>query len=473
MKESLIFELSKPGRRAASLPKTSVPYEDIDNLIPAEHRRQELALLPEVSELDIVRHFTRLSQLNYSVDTVMYPLGSCTMKYNPKVNESIVRNEKWMKLHPFQPQETIPGILKLIYEMQKVLCHICGMDSISLHPAAGAHGELLGLLLIRAYYQMRGEKRTRVIVPDSSHGTNPSSAHLAGFEVITVPSNEKGEIDLNTLENKLDDSIAAMMITNPNTLGIFETRILQISEMLHRRGILLYGDGANMNALLGRWRPGDLGFDVIHLNLHKTFSTPHGGGGPGSGPVLVKKDLEPFLPVPVIGIKKGKYCLSYEHPKSIGKIHSFYGNIGVIIKAYCYIMALGGEGLRKVSSLAVLNANYLKEKLKQHYHLPYDRICMHEFVLSCRKNRAIDIAKRLLDYGFYAPTIYFPLIVPEALMLEPTETESKSILDEFAEAMKEINRETLDILKNAPHNLPVSRMDEVNAARNPDLMWRG
>ena len=472
MKERLIFEQSKEGRRAVSLPKNGILPEDMDTLIPGQYRRKEPAALPEVSELDIVRHFTRLSQLNYSVDTEMYPLGSCTMKYNPKVNEAIAASGKWAQLHPLQPEETVPGMLRLMHEMQRILCVLCGMDNICLHPAAGAHGELLGLLLVRAYYKSKGQKRTRVIVPDSSHGTNPSSAHLAGFEVITVPSDKNGEIDLKALENRLDDSIAAMMITNPNTLGIFETRITKISDMLHQRDILLYGDGANMNALLGRFRPGDLGFDVIHLNLHKTFSTPHGGGGPGSGPVLVKKALEPFLPVPVIDIKDTRYCLSYDRPQSIGKIHSFYGNMGVIIKAYCYLKALGREGLRKASSLAVLNANYLKEKLKKYYFLPYDRVCMHEFVLSCRDNRAMDIAKRLLDYGFHAPTTYFPLIVPEALMIEPTETESKDMLDSFAEVMKKIKDEDPAIKRTAPHNLPVSRMDEVNAARNPDLKWR-
>lgn len=393
------------------------------------------------------------------------------MKYNPKVNEAILQNMKWGYLHPYQPLELSQGILRLMYETQKFLCEICGMDDIALQPTAGAHGELLGLLLARAYHKEKGGNRVKVIVPDSSHGTNPSSAHIAGYSVVTIPSGSDGEVDFAALESALDNDTAAVMLTIPNTLGIFETKILKIAEIVHRHGALLYGDGANLNALLGRFRPGDLGFDVIHLNLHKTFSTPHGGGGPGSGPVLVKKHLAKYLPAPIIERKDDKYGFQYDRPKSIGKIRAFYGNIGVIIKAYAYIKALGGDGLAKAGNLAVLNANYMRVKLQKYYNLPYNRMCMHEFVLSSQKQRAGDIAKRLLDYGFYAPTVYFPLIVHEALMIEPTETESKTTIDTFIQTLIDIDKEDPDIVKNAPHNLPVSRLDEVFAAKNPDLVW--
>lgn len=472
MKESVIFDLSRSGRKAYSLPKSLASSPKLEKLIPQEYLRKTPPELPELSELDIVRHFTRLSQLNYSVDTVMYPLGSCTMKYNPKVNETIVQNMRWAYLHPYQPEELSQGIMKIMYEMQKFLCEICGMDDISLQPAAGAHGELLGLLLIRAYHKEKGGNRKKVIVPDSSHGTNPSSAHIAGYDVVIMPSGAGGEVDLSALESALDNDTAAVMLTNPNTLGIFETKILRIAEMVHSHGALLYGDGANLNALLGRFRPGDLGFDVIHLNLHKTFSTPHGGGGPGSGPVLVKKHLSPYMPVPVIEYKDNKYRFNHNKPKSIGKIRSFYGNIGVIIKAYSYIKALGRAGLEKVGDISVLNANYMRVRLQEYYNLPYKRMCMHEFVLSSQKQKAGDIAKRLLDYGFYAPTVYFPLIVHEALMVEPTETESKITIDRFIQALIDIDKEDPGIVKNAPHNLPVSRLDEVTAVKNPDLVWK-
>lgn len=452
MKEPIIFELSKAEKpRERGRGKW--------DLIPFEYLRKEPARLPELSELDIVRHFTRLSQLNYSVDTVMYPLGSCTMKYNPKVNEAIVQNANWQYIHPYQPKKLSQGILKLLNEIERFLCEICGMDAVSFHPSAGAHGELLGLLLIRAYHKERGNRHSKVIVPDSSHGTNPSSAHIAGYKVVTIPSNPNGEVNLDALESALDNDTAAVMLTNPNTLGIFETKILEIAKLVHEHGALLYGDGANLNALLGRFRPGDMGFDVIHVNLHKTFSTPHGGGGPGSGPVLVKKHLEPYLPKP------------NNRPKSIGRIRAFYGNIGVIIRAYAYIKALGREGLEKAGNMAVLNSNYMRVKLQKYYDLPYNRMCMHEFVLSSKNKRAGDIAKRLLDYGFYAPTVYFPLIVPEALMIEPTETESKATLDKFIQTLIDIDSEDPSIVKNAPHNLPVGRLDEVTAARDPDLAW--
>jgi glycine dehydrogenase subunit 2 len=473
VKEVLIFELSKAGRKAYSLPKIDIPQKSIKELIPQSYLRESSPELPELSELDIVRHFTRLSHLNYSVDTVMYPLGSCTMKYNPKVNEAVVQNEQWTNLHPYSPEKLSQGVLKMLYEMQKFLCEISGMDAGSLQPAAGAHGEFLGLLLIRAYHKEKGSHRTKVIVPDSSHGTNPSSAHIAGYEVITIPSNENGEVDLAALENVLDDNTAAVMLTNPNTVGIFEGNILKISELVHKKGALLYGDGANMNALLGTFRPGDIGFDVMHINLHKSFSTPHGGGGPGSGPVFVKKHLEPYLPLPVIEYKNGEYILQYDRPASIGKMHSFYGNVGVILRAYAYIRALGKQGIEKAGKLAVLNANYMRAKLKKHYNLHYDRkLCAHEFVMSSKKHKALDIAKRLLDYGFYAPTIYFPLIVHEAIMIEPTETESKDMLDKFIDTLIKIDEEDTEKVKHAPYNLPISRLDEVGAARNPDISWK-
>lgn len=467
MKEPLIFELSRTGRKACGFQKV-----DISGLIPPEYLRTNPPPLPELSELDVVRHFTRLSQLNYCVDTTMYPLGSCTMKYNPKFNELIAQDSKWMDLHPYQKEELLQGILGLLYQIQGYLCQITGMDSATLQPAAGAHGELTGLFLIRAYHKGRKQVRRKIIVPDSSHGTNPSSAHIAGFTVVTIPSGKDGEVDISALEAQLDNDTAGVMLTNPNTLGIFETRILKIAELVHKNGALLYCDGANLNPLLGRFRPGDMGFDVMHINLHKTFGTPHGGGGPGSGPVLVKKCLEPYLPVPIVEYKDGKYLLQYNRPNSIGRVRAFCGNIGVVIKAYAYIRALGNEGLKKVGTYSVLNANYMRVKLMNYYYLPYKRMCMHEFVLSSQTHSASDVAKRLLDYGFYAPTVHFPLIVPEAIMIEPTETESKDQLDRFIKALVDIDKEPPEIVKNSPHNLPVRRLDEVNAARNLDIVWQ-
>jgi len=471
MKEPIIFERSVAGRKAYSLSAPGIPHTAIENVIPKEYLRVSPPPLPEVSELDVVRHFTKLSQLNYSVDTVMYPLGSCTMKYNPKVNEKIVQDPNWAHTHPYQPEKLSQGILKLLFDAQEYLCEICGMDDISLQPAAGAHGELLGLLVINAYHSAKGEKRKKVIVPDSSHGTNPSSAHIAGLEVVTIKSNDRGEVDLSQLDAALDDNTAALMLTNPNTLGLFETNIFKIAEMVHKKGALLYCDGANLNAILGKFRPGDMGFDVMHINLHKSFSTPHGGGGPGSGPVLVKKHLSEFLPVPKIERKKNEYSLNYDEKKSVGRVRSFYGNIGVIIRAYAYIRALGREGMSRVGEIAVLNANYLRVRLQGLYNLPYKRMSMHEFVLSGRKHRAADIAKRLLDNGYYAPTVYFPLIVSEAIMIEPTETESKTTMDSFIETMIKINGEDSEYVKHSPYNMPAGRMDEVLAAKNPDLAF--
>ncbi|MFQ6042877.1 MAG: aminomethyl-transferring glycine dehydrogenase subunit GcvPB [Candidatus Poribacteria bacterium] len=487
MPESLIFELSSPGRRGYSLPKCDVPEKRLDELIPKEFLRENEPNLPEVSELDVVRHFTGLSRLNYGVDTNFYPLGSCTMKYNPKVNEEIADLAGFSRLHPYQPEELTQGMLQLMYELERWLSEICGMAGFSLQPAAGAHGELLGLMIIHAYHESQGQKKERVLTPDSAHGTNPASAARCGYKVERVKSNENGEVDIDSLKAAISDDVAALMLTNPNTLGLFETQVIQMAEIVHEAGGLLYYDGANANAILGICRPGDMGFDAVHLNLHKTFSTPHGGGGPGAGPVGVCEKLLPFLPVPIIvkdAIKKGGdiYRLNYDLPQSVGKIRAFYGNIGVLVKAYAYIGAHGADGLYQVSENAILNANYMMTKLKRYYNLPYDRTCMHEFVLSADKQkkqndvRALDIAKRLLDYGYHAPTVYFPLIVPEALMIEPTETESKETLDGFVEKMIEIaqaSESNPDAVKESPKSTPVGRLDEVTAARKPNLKYNG
>lgn len=481
MKERpLIFEMSKSGRKAYSLPHCDVPQLALEEMVPRECLREEDARLPEVSEVDVVRHFTRLSQLNYGVDSGFYPLGSCTMKYNPKVNEDVAALAGFTQVHPLQPAETVQGCLEILYRMDRLLSEITGMDRFSLQPAAGAHGEMTGLMIIKAYHQHRGDvKRSKIIVPDSAHGTNPASAAMVGFDVVEVKSNDRGEVDLEALKAVVDDTTAGLMLTNPNTLGLFEGNILEIADIVHKAGGLLYYDGANMNAILGIARPGDMGFDVVHLNLHKTFSTPHGGGGPGSGPVGVKEELEPFLPVPMVGFKDGRYYLDYDRPLSIGRVKSFYGNFGVMVKSYAYIMSMGAEGLKRVSESAVLNANYLMERLKEHYLVPYNRRCMHEFVISAQRQKekgvsALDIAKRLMDFGFHPPTMYFPLIVKEALMIEPTETESKETLDAFADALIEIAREVEgqpEKVKGAPHTTPVRRLDEAKAARNPVLRW--
>lgn len=480
MDTPLIFEISKPGRTGYSLPGCDVPQQDISCLIPDEFLRETDPELPEVGEVDAVRHFTGLSRRNHGVDSGFYPLGSCTMKYNPKINEDIARFSGFTRLHPYQPESTVQGILELMHSMDLMLSEITGMERVTLQPAAGAHGEMTGLMIIKAYHEHRGDKqRTKIIVPDSAHGTNPASAAVAGFEVVEVKSNEHGGVDLDALKGLMDDSIAGLMLTNPNTLGLFDENIAEIADIVHKAGGLLYYDGANANAIMGISRPGDMGFDVVHLNLHKTFSTPHGGGGPGSGPVGVKKDLVPFLPVPVVEVTDGKYYLDYDRPLSIGKVKSFYGNINVVVKAYAYIMTLGGEGLRKVSEIAVLNANYIMHRLKEHYLLPYERTCMHEVVLSALKQKekgvaALDVAKRLLDFGFHPPTIYFPLIVKEALMIEPTETESKETLDEFIDVMIQIAHEAEtepEKVKGAPYNTVVTRLDEARAARTPVLRW--
>lgn len=444
------------------------------HLIPEKMQRKELAI-PSLDEKSVIQHFVHLSQMNYGVDTGMYPLGSCTMKYNPKIMEKIAQNEKVEYVHPMQDESTIQGSLQILYELEKMLCLLTGMDAFCLQPAAGAHGEFLGMLLTRAYHEWKGEERNEVIIPDSAHGTNPASAKMAGYEVIEIPSKE-GRVDMDALKKALSKHTAAFMLTNPNTLGIFEKDILKISGEVKKVGALLYYDGANMNAILGKARPGDMGFDIVHLNLHKTFATPHGGGGPGSGPVGVRAFLKKFLPVPRIEARNGKYRLSYEEPNSIGKISHFYGNFSVLLKAFAYIL-LEGENLKKVAERAVLNANYLLKELKSHYELPFPGRRMHEFVVSAKKLRAkgiraMDVAKRILDYGFHPPTMYFPLIVEEALMIEPTESQSMESLKKYAETLKKIAEEDAELLKNAPHAMPVRRVNEAMASKNLILTWK-
>jgi glycine dehydrogenase subunit 2 len=470
-----IFEKGFKGRKGISLPKLDT--EKKENLIPEELLRKEINL-PEVSELDVVRHYTKLSTKNYGVDTGFYPLGSCTMKYNPKVNEDMAALDGFALIHPLQEEKLSQGALQLMHELEKALCEITGFARFSLQPAAGAHGELTGIMIIKAYFKKKKEKRTKLLVADSSHGTNPASCTLCNLEVIEVKSNEKGNLDLNDLKHKMKEDVAGLMLTNPNTLGLFDNNIEKICNIVHEKGGLVYCDGANLNAILGISKPASQGFDLMHVNLHKTFATPHGGGGPGAGPIGVTKELVSFLPVPLIEKNNGKYFFNYDLKNSIGKVRSFYGNFGVLVKAFTYIKGLGSD-LRKVAETAVLNANYLRAILKKDFHLPYDRICMHEFVLSDKGLpngiTTMDIAKRLLDYGIHAPTIYFPLIVHGAIMIEPTETESKETLDEFIQAMKKIlmeAKEKPETLKNAPESTPVKRLDAVMAARQLDLRWK-
>ncbi|RKZ00261.1 MAG: aminomethyl-transferring glycine dehydrogenase subunit GcvPB [Candidatus Hydrothermota bacterium] len=480
MKEPLIFELSKSGRKGYTLPKLDVEAKPIEDLIPSKLLRKESPHLPELNETEVVRHFVRLSELNYHVDHGFYPLGSCTMKYNPKVNEDVARLPGFLEIHPFQPERTVQGALRLMKELEEYLAEISGMDAVTLQPAAGAHGELTSMMIVRRYHEKQGNPRKIVLIPDSAHGTNPASVTLAGYQAKTIKSNERGLVNIEELKKHLNEDVAAFMVTNPNTLGLFESEIVKISELVHSVGALMYMDGANLNALLGYVRPGDIGFDVMHFNLHKTFSTPHGGGGPGSGPVGVKKHLEPFLPVPRIVEKDGKLALSYDFPDSIGKVHAFYGNFDVMVKAYTYIRMMGPDGLKRVAEAAVINANYLLALLKSAYKVAYDRFCMHEFVLTGRPFkkfgvRTLDIAKRLLDYGFHAPTIYFPLIVSEALMIEPTETETKETLEAFADALLKIAQEAKEnpeLLHEAPHNTPVRRLNDAYAAKNLDVRWK-
>ncbi len=481
MTEKLIFELSLPGRQGVAFPANDVPATALPELLPQEFIREQAPPLPEVGELDAVRHFVRLSRMNFGVDVGFYPLGSCTMKYNPKVAEDAAALSGFANLHPYQPVELSQGALRLMYETQQDLAEITGMDAFTLQPAAGAHGEMTGMLIIKAYLESKGEiGRTKVIVPDSAHGTNPATATLCGFQVVEVKSDERGGVDLEALKKVLGPDVAALMLTNPSTLGLFEDQIKEIADLVHQAGGLLYYDGANLNAIMGYARPGDMGFDVVHLNLHKTFGAPHGGGGPGAGPVGVKAELAPFLPKPVVIKQEGSYLLDYNLPRSIGRVKAFYGNFGVVVKAYTYLRALGGQGLKQVSEFAVLNANYLMGRLSNHLRIPYPRVCMHEFVASPPKDlkergiKTLDIAKRLLDYGYHPPTVYFPLIVEEAIMIEPTETESKEILDQFADILIKVLEEAGDnpeTLKNAPYTTPVRRLDEVTAARKPVLGW--
>jgi glycine dehydrogenase subunit 2 len=453
----------------------------INAQVPKNLKRSIPLRLPNIAENDLLRHFTNLSRKNYALSTAFYPLGSCTMKYNPLINERIARNDAFNNIHPYQPIETMQGVLEVMYELEKDLCEVSGMDTFSLQQAAGAHGEFAGLLVIAKYFKSIKQKRRKVIVPDSAHGTNPASAAFAGFEIVSLKSETDGSISLDKLKKVLTPEIAAMMLTVPNTLGIFEKSIDEISKMIHDNGSLLYYDGANLNAVMGIVRPGDMGFDVMHINLHKTFSTPHGGGGPGSGPIGVKSFLDTFLPVPRVEKKQDKYVLNYKKSRSIGKLKAFFGNFPVILKAYAYVKALGGKGLKNVSEQAVLNANYMLAKFKDKVNVPAGNRCMHEFVLSPKalfKNdvRTIDIAKGLLDYGYYAPTIYFPLIVDEAIMIEPTETESKETLDKFVNVVNKILQEEFyqesQKLKDAPINTPLRRLNEVEAARNPILKWK-
>ncbi|MBI4270543.1 MAG: aminomethyl-transferring glycine dehydrogenase subunit GcvPB [Candidatus Rokubacteria bacterium] len=477
--EPLIFERSVPGRRTWRLPALDHAARPLAELLPADAVRATPPALPEVAELDVVRHYTRLSQRNFTVDTHFYPLGSCTMKYNPKLNEDMARLAGFAKLHPLAPEALAQGALQLMHELAGDLAEIAGMDAVSLQPAAGAQGEFAGVLMIRAYHRSRGEKRTKVLVPDSAHGTNPASTALAGYEVVEVKSQPNGEVDLDELARHLDTDVAAFMITVPNTLGMFEPRIVEITELCHAKGVQVYMDGANLNAILGITRPGDLGFDVCHFNLHKTFTTPHGGGGPGAGPVGVKAHLEPFLPVPVVTKREDRYVLDWKRPQSIGKLQAFWGNFGMLVRAYIYIRTMGADGLRQVSENAILNANYVMKRLERDYDVAVPGPCMHECVLSARRQKklgvtATDIAKRLLDLGFYAPSTYFPLIVEEALMIEPTETEAKETLDQFCDAMIQIAREAetnAAVIHDAPVTTPVKRLDQTKAAREPNLRW--
>lgn len=482
--EPLIFELSKPGRTAVSLPEKSP--EGVN--IPKELLREQLGL-PEVSEPQVVRHYTRLSQMNWSVDSGFYPLGSCTMKYNPKICEELAALETVTCVHPRQSEDTVQGALELIYKLENYLAEIVGVNRVTLHPSAGAHGEFTGMLITRAYHKFKGEEqqRTEVIVPDSAHGTNFASAAMAGFSVVVVPSDARGRVDLDALKNAVSDRTAALMLTNPNTLGLFDDQILGITDIVHGAGGLLYYDGANLNGIMGKTRPGDMGFDIVHYNLHKTFSTPHGGGGPGSGPIGVTRELERFLPVPVVEYdrKRDHYYLDYDRPDSIGKINGFYGNFGVLVKAYAYILLMGADGLTEAAETATLNANYIMRKLLgvKGYELKFDsgRPCKHEVVFSAEPLKretgatAKDIAKRLLDYGVHAPTYYFPPIVHEALMIEPTETEPREELDHFVDALKAIAEEARsspEKLRTAPHATAIGRLDEVKASREPVLSWR-
>ncbi len=511
--EPLVYEKGRPGHRGMDLPPAGVDTPPAAELLRGARLRGRAPRLPELSEPEVVRHYTKLSHLNHAVDLGIYPLGSCTMKYNPKLNDELASLPGFASLHPYQPEDQVQGVLRLMWELEQALLAITGMDRVSFQPSAGAQGELVGILMIRAYHQSRGDnERNTILVPDSAHGTNLATATLAGYRVVELPSSDRGLIDLDTLSRALSPQTAGLMLTNPNTLGLFEEDILDITRMVHEAGGLVYYDGANLNAIMGRARPGDMGLDVVHLNLHKTFSTPHGGGGPGAGPVAVNELLEPFLPIPLVGCRapatdngpttgetgdtessrtpdpgspqaenerRQRFFLDFDRPSSIGRVKGFFGNISVLVKAYAYILRMGADGLRRASDDAVLNANYLRARLHDLYEVPFDRVCMHEFVASATKQKAAgvtarDVAKRILDFGMHAPTVYFPLVVPEALMIEPTETESLDSLDAFVEVMRTIDEEcrrSPDTVLAAPHNTPVQRPDEVAAARRPVLRW--
>ena len=479
MTEGIIFEKSVSGRRGFSLPSLDVPEVPMEGLIPIRFHRKEPPRLPEVSEVDVVRHFTNLSKESFGIDQGFYPLGSCTMKYNPKVNEDIARYPGFSEIHPLQDFGQVQGALELLFELSSALCEITGMEEVTLQPAAGAQGELTGILMIRQYHQHRGHQRTKVIIPDSAHGTNPATARLAGYDVEVVHSSRDGLVDVDELKKLVDHETAGLMLTNPNTLGLFERDIQKISEIIHDAGALLYLDGANLNALLGLCRPGDMGFDIVHANLHKTFTTPHGGGGPGAGALAVKGFLAPYLPSPVLEKTAKGFRLNDQRPHSIGRVHTFYGNFGNLVRAYTYIRHMGADGLREVSTNAILNANYLRKRLEDRFFIPYNRISMHEFVISAKPFReqgvrAWDIAKRLMDDGIYPPTVNFPLIVEDALMIEPTETESKQTLDRFSDVMIRIAdevKESPEIVQKAPHTRSVGRLDEARAVKTLDLRW--
>lgn len=479
MSEPILFEISKKGRKGYTIDELDVPESSVSDLLPSEYLRKEPANLPEVSENEVVRHFVRLSQMNYHIDKGFYPLGSCTMKYNPKINEETASLPGLANVHPHQPEGTIQGCLQVLWEIEHILCDITGMKAVTTQPAAGSHGELAGIMFMRKYHERNNSDRKVILIPDSAHGTNPSSVTIGGYSTEELKSNEQGTIDLDDFYAKLNDETAGLMVTNPNTLGFFEKDITVIADALHENGSLLYMDGANLNALLGFVKPGDLGVDVLHINLHKTFSTPHGGGGPGAGPVAVSDRLVDFLPVPRVSREGDDFVLDYDNPDSIGKLHGFYGNFGILVRALTYMTILGKKGMRRVSENAILNANYLLSLVKKNYEHPFGSPVMHEFVISAIRQkkkgvRTLDIAKRLLDFGFHAPTTYFPLIVKEALMIEPTETETKETLEAFAEALNLIDKEAdedPETLRKAPFTTPVSRLDEVKASREIDVRY--
>jgi len=480
LNEPLVFEQGSPGRTAYSLPPSDVPERKAEALIPKRLLRDGIPGLPELSEVDVMRHFTRISQWNYCVDLGFYPLGSCTMKYNPRINEDMARVPGFAKAHPYQPEELSQGALQLMWELEQYLADVSGLDRVTLQPSAGAHGELTGLMMIRAYHASRGNPRSKVLIPNSAHGTNPATSALCGYRVVPVKEGPRGVVEPKAVAEVMDEEVAAIMVTNPNTLGLFEEHIVEVAKIVHAKGGQVYCDGANLNSVMGVSRPGDWGVDVIQINLHKTFSQPHGGGGPGAGPVALKKHLAPFMPVPTVEKQGNRFLLDYKRPKSIGKVRAFYASFGVMVRSYTYIRSMGPAGLRRAAEVAVLNANYILSQLRGVYHLPYDRHCMHECVftdaLQARHDiHTLDIAKRLIDYGFHPPTIYFPLIVKGALMIEPTETESKETIDQFVAAMKRIAQEAQEnpeLLRLAPHNPRVTRMNETKAAREPKLRWR-